>query len=176
MAVKKLTDLLPIDICYINTVGFYQNLVQLDTIAFITSLYKIDKLIEEKEVLACNQFKEIKFINKELVNQKLPYWYKEFKDIFSKAVFNIFLPHQLYDYKIEIEPDKENTFGFSPLRQQSTVKLQATKQYIINNLYKGFIEPSQAPFILLILFAKKPNGGLCFCIDYYKLNNITHKD
>ena len=41
-AVKKLTDLPLVDICYIGAVGFYQNLVQPDTIAFTTSLYKID--------------------------------------------------------------------------------------------------------------------------------------
>ena len=91
MAVKKLIDLPPINICYINAVGFYQNLVQPNTIAFITSLYKINKLIEEKEALVYNQFIKIKFINKELVDQKLPYWYKEFKDVFSKVVSNIFL-------------------------------------------------------------------------------------
>jgi len=72
-------------------------------------------LIKEKEALAYDQFKKIKFMDKELVNQKLPYWYKEFKNIFSKTAFNIFPPYWLYDYKIEIEPDKENTFGFSPL-------------------------------------------------------------
>jgi hypothetical protein len=75
-----------------------------------------------------------------------------------------------------MELDKENTFGFSPLRQQSTAKLQATKQYIIENLYKGFIKLNHALFVLPILFAKKPNKGLHFCINYYKLNNMTRKD
>jgi len=42
MAIKKLMDLPPVDICYISAVGFYQNLVQPDTIVFVTSLYKID--------------------------------------------------------------------------------------------------------------------------------------
>ena len=68
--------------------------------------------------------------------------YKEFKDIFSKTASNTLPPYWLYDYKIEIKLDKENTFGFSPLYQQSTTKLQVTKQYIIENLHKGFIEPS----------------------------------
>ena len=45
-------DLLPVDIYCIGAVGFYWNLVQLDTIAFITSLYEIDWIIEEKETLA----------------------------------------------------------------------------------------------------------------------------
>jgi len=52
-AVKKPTDLLLVDIYCISAVGFYQNLVQLNTIAFITSLYKINRIIEEKETLDC---------------------------------------------------------------------------------------------------------------------------
>ena len=143
-AIKKLTDLPPINICYIAAVKFYQNLVQPDTIAFITSLYKINKLIKEKEILAHDQLnkKENKLINEELVDQKLPYWYWEFKDIFSKAASDTLLPYWLYNHKIKVKPDKENTLSFSPLRQQSTAELQATKQYIVNNLYKGFIKPS----------------------------------
>jgi hypothetical protein len=51
-------------------------------------------------------------------------------------------PHRPYDYKIEIKPDKENVLGYTPLREQSIAELQATKQYIVDNLAKGFIEPS----------------------------------
>ena len=69
-AVKKLTDLLPVDIYYIGTIGFYWNLVQPDTITFITSLYKIDQIIEEKETLAQE---EDKLTDEELVEQKLPH-------------------------------------------------------------------------------------------------------
>ena len=46
----------------------------------------------------------------------------------------------------------------------------------MDNLEKGFIEPSQALFASPILFIKKLNRGLYFYIDYYKLNNITRKD
>ena len=38
MALKKLTDLPPVDIYYINDVKFYWNLVQLDTVTFMTSI------------------------------------------------------------------------------------------------------------------------------------------
>jgi hypothetical protein len=47
---------------------------------------------------------------------------------------------------------------------------------LVKNLYKGFIKANQAPFTALILFIKKPNKGLRFYIDYYKLNSLTHKD
>jgi len=91
----------------------------------MTSLYKIDSLIKEKEALAHHQLnrKEIKFMDEELVDQKLLYWYKEFKDIFSKAAFDILPFYRLYDHKIKIEPDKENTLSFSPFCQQFTAEL-----------------------------------------------------
>jgi len=52
-------------------------------------------------------------------------------------------------------------------------KLKAIKQYLIDNLDKGFIKPSQAPFASPILFIKKANRGLHFYINYWKLNAIT---
>ena len=53
MAVKKFTDLPPVNIRCINTIGIYWNLVQFNAVAFTTSLYKIDQLIKEKKALAC---------------------------------------------------------------------------------------------------------------------------
>ena len=50
------------------------------------------------------------------------------------------------------------------------------KQYLVENLNKGFIAQSQCPFAALILFARKADGGLRFCVDYRKLNAITKKD
>ena len=35
---------------------------------------------------------------------------------------------------------------------------------------------SQAPFVSPVLFVRKPNGSLRFCIDFRKLNNLTRKD
>jgi hypothetical protein len=36
----------------------------------------------------------------------------------------------------------------------------------MNNLGKGFIIPSQAPYASLILFVKKPSKGLRFYINF----------
>ena len=54
--------------------------------------------------------------------------------------------------------------------------LKALKEYLTENLYKGFIVASDAPFSSPILLIRKPNGGWRICIDYRKLNNITKKD
>ena len=58
----------------------------------------------------------------------------------------------------------------------TTEELEEVKRYLIENLYKGFIEPSQAPFAVPILFVYKANSRLCLYIDFRNLNQITCKD
>jgi hypothetical protein len=58
----------------------------------------------------------------------------------------------------------------------SAEELEIVKKYLVKNLDKGFIKPSQAPFAAPVLFVKKPDGSLCFCINYKKLNLLTKKD
>jgi hypothetical protein len=40
------------------------------------------------------------------------------------------------------------------------------REYLIENLKKGFIKSSNSPFSSLILFIKKKDSSLCFCINY----------
>ena len=47
---------------------------------------------------------------------------------------------------------------------------------MLKNLHKGWIKPSQAPYSSPVLFVKKPNGSLRFCVNYRKLNQLTKKD
>jgi hypothetical protein len=47
---------------------------------------------------------------------------------------------------------------------------------LIDLLDKGFIRVSSSPAVTLVLFVKKPRGGLWFCVDYRGLNRITKKD
>jgi hypothetical protein len=51
-AKPALKGLSPVDIYCISAVGFYQTLVRTDAIPFVTSLYEIDQIIEEKEAEA----------------------------------------------------------------------------------------------------------------------------
>ena len=43
-------------------------------------------------------------------------------------------------------------------------------------LDKNFIRVSSSPASAPVLFAKKPGGGLRFCVDYRALNELTRKD
>jgi hypothetical protein len=161
-------NLPPIDIAMIGAIGFHRNLKSKENTLFSTSLYEIDRILREKQDPGTEETDD------QLVERLLPAEYAEYKDVFSKAASDTLPPHRPYDHKIQLETD--NTLGYSPLYQQSVDELLATKKYLEENLHKGFIETSQAPFASPILFVKKANGGLRFCIDYRKLNAITRKD
>ena len=55
----------------------------------------------------------------------------------------------------------------------SPYKLQKVKEYLNENLSKGFITLSKAAYSSPVLFALKSNGDLRFCVDYWKLNALT---
>ena len=50
------------------------------------------------------------------------------------------------------------------------------KKFLEEHLKKRFIKASSAPCSSSILLAKKPGGGIRFCVDYWKLNKLTKKD
>ena len=105
----------------------------------------------------------------------LPAQYHKFLDIFSKDDTDK-LPslHPGVDYKIKIEPGTQAPSG--PLYSISREELEVLKKYLTENLNKGFIQASSSPAAAPVLFVKKPEGGLCFCVDYRALNTITIKN
>ena len=50
------------------------------------------------------------------------------------------------------------------------------KEYLEENLNRGFIIPSTTNFTSPILFVEKKDRSLRFYIDYYKFNKITKKN
>ena len=50
------------------------------------------------------------------------------------------------------------------------------KEWIEENILMGSIRQLSSPFITLVLFAKKLDGGLRFCIDYRDINSKTMKN
>ncbi len=80
----------------------------------------------------------------------LPEQYWNFTRVFLTEESDKLPPYCSYDHKIVLEG--ENTLGYSLLYKMTTEELEIVKQYLIDNLYKGFITPSQAPFAILVLF------------------------
>ncbi|CAJ0966523.1 unnamed protein product [Ranitomeya imitator] len=93
----------------------------------------------------------------------------EFFDICEKNADQL-PPHRHYDCPIELLPGADIPFGnVYPLAAQ---ELQALKEYIDENLAKGFIRPSSSPAGAPIFFVKKKDGSLRLCVDYRELNKV----
>ncbi len=58
----------------------------------------------------------------------------------------------------------------------SDYKLQKMKNYLIKHLNKDFISSSSASYASLILFIKKKDDSLRFCVNYRKLNALIKRD
>jgi hypothetical protein len=65
---------------------------------------------------------------------------------------------------------------FGPLYGMSRDELLVLKKYLEENLPKGFIRPSKSSAVFLVIFIKKPSGGLRLCVDYRGLNRMIVKN
>ena len=160
-----------IDIAMIGGVGFTRVARKKDTQLFTTTLYELDKLIDEKWE---ERQVEDEQRTQELITAKLPKCYASYRDVFSKAESDKLAPHGDHDLKIELVDEPK--LGFTPLRKQTLEELVTCKKYLIDNLNKGFLSDSNAPHAAPILFARKGDGTLRFCVDYRHLNSHTRKD
>lgn len=108
------------------------------------------------------------------LSQMIPVAYHNFLDVFSKANADQLPPHRPYDHRIPLQPGITPPFG--PIYSLSEAEQKALKDYLEDNLAKGFIAPSESPAASPILFVKKKDGSLRLCVDYRRLNNITIKN
>ncbi|EED23128.1 retrovirus polyprotein, putative [Talaromyces stipitatus ATCC 10500] len=108
--------------------------------------------LHEIDKIIDGKSKTEKELELEEIREKLPFLYlKDFANVFSKR-------------------------DYHPLYKMSLEELEAVREYILDNLSKGFIKPSNAPFASPIIMAEKPGGSLRFCVNYHKLNQLTKKD
>ncbi|EAL17174.1 hypothetical protein CNBN1990 [Cryptococcus deneoformans B-3501A] len=82
--------------------------------------------------------------------------------------------HRSFDHHIPLEEGKNPPFG--PIYNLSETELEALREYLDENLKKGFIRPSESPAGAPILFVKKKDGSLRMCVDYRGINKITIKN
>ncbi len=107
-------------------------------------------------------------------SHEIPSQYQEFKDVFKKINVNTLHKHQPYDCTIDLVEGTQLSFG--PIYNLSQVELVTLREYIDENLKKGFIWQSKFPVDALILFVKKKNRSLRMCVDYRGLNQFTIKN
>ena len=63
-----------------------------------------------------------------------------------------------------------------PLRRMSTQELDELRKQLQEYIESGRIQPSESPWGTNVIFAKKKDGSLRFCVDYRGLNDRTVKN
>ncbi len=129
----------------------------------LSSVEDFAKLNEMISVMSLNELKK-----------KLLIVYHDFLNVFDREKTMQLPLHRSYDHKIELE--SENQLSRSRLYFMSSYKLQKVKEYLEENLKKKFITLSKASFASSILFVKKKDDSLRFCVNYWKLNALIKRD
>jgi hypothetical protein len=102
--------------------------------------------------------------------------YHDFLNVFSKKKANILSSHRKHDHRIKLEKDHESEHEYASLYNLSEEEFLLIKKYLKKHLDKEFIESSTVFYASFILFAKKFDDELRFCVDYRKLNAIKKKN
>ena len=129
---------------------------------FSTSLYEINRSLDYKTVEGGK------------LGQLIPEEYHGFLPLFSEIAARELPPHRPYDHTIPLKEGFNPSFG--PIYSLSRVDLEALKAWLEENLFTGFIRSSSSHAGALVLFAKKPGGGLRLRVDYRGLNEGTIKN
>ena len=101
--------------------------------------------------------------------------YHDFLNVFFKQNADKLLFHKKYDHFIELMNEKDASIRISLYRMLEQ-KFKLTKIYFEKHFNKKFIVISSTSFTSFILFAKKFDDDLKFCVDFKKLNEITKKN
>jgi hypothetical protein len=105
----------------------------------------------------------------------IPPEYQDLAEVFSEEKANTLPPHRDgLDHVITLEEGTKPVF--EPIYNLSEVELRTLRDYIEDNLRKGFIRPSSSPFDLSVLFVKKSDRSLRLVVDYRALNRVTVKN
>jgi transposase InsO family protein len=159
------------DIRMISANGFTLQIRQPDVEVFSITFDGLDRMIEDRhQELGAGP----DLTAEGPLQERIPKAYHYLLEFWSKWESDILPPHREGDHKIELTD--ENTLGFSHLNKHSLEELVAMREYLASNLAKGFIVSSKAPFASPVLFARKGDGSLRFCVDYRKLNALTKKN
>jgi len=131
---------------------------------FFLIISEINKALSSAEDFAkLNEMISVMSLDK--LKKKLSIVYHDFLNVFDREKTMQLFSHQSYDHKIELE--SESQLSRSRLYFMSSYKLQKVKEYLEENLKKKFITLSKASFASSILFVKKKDDSLRFCVNYW---------
>ncbi len=164
------------NIAMIETAAYKSLVKRLNVTTFAIIITKINRLLKtarnKSEDVNLQELSHEKILKE--VKAKLSLKYHDYLDVFDWAMTDQLLSHRLYDHKIELIDKK--TSSRSRLYHMFNHKLQKMKNYLIEHLNKDFISSSSASYASLILFIKKKDDSLRFCVDYRKLNALIKRN
>jgi len=100
--------------------------------------------------------------------------YFKFLDVFFKKNVDILSLHWAHDHVIHLKEDAQfSVFALYNISRDEILELQ---RYLDENLSKEFIQVSHSQMIVSVLFIKKLEEELCFCMNYWNLNVIIIKN
>jgi len=147
----------------LNGSSFFRTVKKGKLKVFKASLYDINKAIVAKDLKECP------------LEKIVPKQYHEFLPLFSKILADRLPPHRPGTaHEVSLNEGEMPTTG--PLYSMSRMQLVVLKEWQEENMSKGFIRQSSSPFAAPVLFTKKPDGGLQFCMDYRDINSKTIKN
>ncbi|KAG8493251.1 hypothetical protein CXB51_010731 [Gossypium anomalum] len=97
----------------------------------------------------------------------------EFFDVFPEELPGL-PPEREVEFSIDLIPGT-TPISIAPYRMAPT-ELKELKTQLQELVDRGFIRPSYSPWGAPVLFVKKKDGSLRFCIDYRQLNKVTIKN
>lgn len=159
-----------VDIAMIGAAAFHRHMKNPETEIYWASLQCIEEAIYEKRnPPSTTEVPEYKPDKEEIIKRHLPKEYHDLIHVFSKKELDCLpelTPQCTHHINIPKDVDPAKIIRYSLLYKQSVQELEAAQDYIRQNLKKQFIVPSTAPYASPVLMAKKPGGGLQFCIDF----------
>lgn len=94
------------------------------------------------------------------LDKLIPPEFHDMRPMFSPKEAEKLPPHRPYDHDIRLQKGKIPPFG--PLYNMSRKELLVLKEWLEENLRKGFIRPSSSRAASPVLFVDKPGEGLRF--------------
>ena len=124
-------------------------------------MYSLDE--DEQDTLGNTTISDTVEIE-ELKATLLPWLYK-LVDAFSKRAADTLPQSRPFDHKLRFD-GPEPSMTTAHLYKMSTPELEKMREYLVENLKKGFIKPSDSSYSSPVLFVKKKDRSLRFCINY----------
>jgi hypothetical protein len=104
--------------------------------------------------------------------QLIPEQYHQHWRVFSEEAAQCFPPSWLDNHAIKLKPGAPAKLDCKIYRQ-TEAELKALKEYIDENLAKGYIVETNSPYASPVFFRAKKDGKLCPIVNYQALDTWT---